>query len=78
MLLAVRQVREFVALSNDPNSRQLNNFSDIKRKRKAEIEAMIVDMSAGDATMREANRAVFRAILDFYSRDSYTVYGKGY
>jgi hypothetical protein len=78
MLLAVRQVREFVSLSNDADSRQLNNFSDVKRKRKAEIEAMIADMSAGDATMREANRAVFRAILDFYSRDSYTVYGKGY
>lgn len=78
MLLAVRQVRDFVALSNDADSRKLNNFSDVKRKRKAEIEAMIADMSAGDATMREANRAVFRAILDFYSRDSYTVYGKGY
>ena len=78
MLLAVRQVRDFVALSNDADSRNLNNFSDIKRRRKAEIESIIADMSAGDSTMREANRAVFRAILDFYSRDSYSIYGKGY
>jgi hypothetical protein len=78
MLLAVRQVRDFVALSKDADSRKLDNFSDIKRRRKAEIESMIADMSAGDSTMREANRAVFRAILDFYSRDTYTVYGKGY
>ena len=78
MLLAVRQVNDFVSMSKDPEARQFNNFSDIKRKRKAEIEAMLEDMMAGDSTMREANRAVFRAILDFYSRDSYSVYGKGY
>ena len=78
MLVLVSQIRSFINLSQDPNARNASNFSNIKRQRKAEIEAMIADFAAGDLTVKEANRAVFRSILDYYSRDSYSAFQKGF
>ena len=73
------RVREFVSLSNDATVREANNFSDIKRNFKMEIEKLIESLAAGDAVLTEANRAIFRAVLSYYSRDTYTAKAyKGY
>jgi len=33
---------------------------------------LIEDLQVGDPILKEANRAVFKAILEYYSRDTYT------
>jgi hypothetical protein len=66
------RVRQFVSLANDPSKRELSNFSEIKRNMKEDIKALIKDLEVGDPILKEANRAVFKAILDYYSRDTYT------
>ena len=77
MLNITSQVREFINLSLDSTVRQTSNFSDIKRKRKEQIEALIQDLSIGDLMLKEANRAIFRAILNYYSRDTYVAIPRG-
>jgi hypothetical protein len=66
------RVRQFVSLANDPSKRELSNFSEIKRNMKEDIKALIDNLQVSDPILKEANRAVFRAILDYYSRDTYT------
>ena len=78
MIILTNQIRGFVDLAIDPVTRNAENFADIKRERKAEIENLISDMSDGDLMVKEANRAVFRAILDYYSRDTYVAFKKGF
>jgi len=72
MAMVSSRLRQFVSLANDPSKRELSNFSEIKREMKEDIKALIDDLQVGDPILKEANRAVFRAILDFYSRDTYT------
>ena len=72
MAMVTSRVRKFVALANDPSAREMTNFSEIKRDMKADIQALINDLQVGDPILKEANRAVFRAVLDYYSRDTYT------
>lgn len=78
MLILTSQIRNFINLANDPQIRESANFAEIKRKRKAEIEALIADFIEADLIVKEANRAVFSSILDFYSRDTYTTFVKGF
>jgi hypothetical protein len=72
LAMVTSRLRQFVSLANDPSKRELSNFSEIKREMKEDIKALIDDLQTGDPILKEANRAVFRAILDFYSRDTYT------
>jgi hypothetical protein len=68
----VALMREFISFSEDPESRRIWNFSDLKRDKKAQVEQVLNDLIKLDPAMREANRAVFAPILGFYSRDTYT------
>lgn len=72
LLVLTNQVRGLINLSNDPEMRNLVNFAEIKRQRKAEIEALIKDFIEGDLIVKEANRAIFQSILDYYSRETYS------
>jgi hypothetical protein len=65
-------IREFISFSEDPESRRIWNFTEMKRNKKAQIEQILNDLIQLDPAMREANRAVFAPILGFYSRDTYT------
>ena len=71
--IAISQIRNFIQISQDPRLKDTSNFADTKRQRKAEIEALIADLLEGDLIVKEANRAVFQTILDYYSRDTYRV-----
>lgn len=73
MLVIASQIRDFINISLDPQNREARNFADIKRQRKADIEALIAQFIEGDLVIKEANRAVFQTILDYYSRDTYRV-----
>lgn len=73
MLVIATQIRDFINIALDPEIRKAKNFSDIKRQRKADIEALIAQFIEGDLMIKEANRAVFQTILDYYSRDTYRV-----
>ena len=77
MLNITSQVREFINLSLDSTARQTNNFTDMKRERRQQIEELIQDLSIGDLMLKEANRAIFRAILNYYSRDTYVAVPRG-
>jgi hypothetical protein len=68
----VSLMREFISFSEDPESRRIWNFTELKRAKKAQIEQVLNDLITLNPAIREANRAVFAPILGFYSRDTYT------
>lgn len=73
------RIRQFVSLSNDASLREADNFADIKRNFRNELEELISSLSSGDAVLTEASRAIFKSILGYYSRDTYTAKAyKGY
>jgi hypothetical protein len=79
LAMVTSRIRQFVSLSNDASLREAENFSDIKRNFKDEVENLIASLSAGDAILTEASRAIFKSILGYYSRDTYTAKAyKGY
>lgn len=72
LAMVTSRVRQFVSLANDASLREADNFADIKRNFRAELEALIASLSSGDAILTEASRAIFKSILGYYSRDTYT------
>ena len=75
MAIAIKLMRDFVSFCNNPD---LKNLSDggasIKSERRQQIEAQLNNLTLGDLYVAEANRAIFKSMLSFYSRDSYYVY----
>jgi len=76
MTLAIKMVKEFVAFAQDPRIKDLTNGTQLKRERKAQVEANLKDLMAGDLYVTEANRAIFQSILDNLSRDSYVTFNR--
>jgi hypothetical protein len=73
LAMITSRIRQFISIANDPSKRELANFSELKRDEKQDIQALIEQLQVSDPIVKEANRAVFKAILEYYSRDSYTV-----
>lgn len=71
MALAIKMMREFIAFATDPELKNVTNATQLKAERKAQIEANLNELMLGDLYLSEANRAIFKSILSFYSRDSY-------
>jgi altronate dehydratase len=67
-------MREFIAFATDPQLKNVTNATQIKAERKAQIEVDLNELMTGDLYLAEANRAIFKSILSFYSRDSYFAY----
>jgi hypothetical protein len=78
MAQAIRMMEEFIAFATDPAMKDVTNFTDLKRVRRDQIEANLSDLTLGDLYVTEANRAIFRSILNFYSRDTYVTFKKGF
>ena len=70
MKVLVQRMEEFKNFAENPDNKTISNFTQIKADAKASLEALIASM-AKDPVVYEANRAVFKGILNFYSRDSY-------
>ena len=77
MALAIKMMREFMAFSDNPEYANVTNFAELKRQRKEQIEANLKELMLGDLYITEANRAIFKSILNFYSRDSYSAFKAG-
>jgi len=71
MSVAIRLMRDFIAFSRNPEFGNIINGVELKAQRKNQVEEQLKDLMLGDAYVTEANRAIFRSILNFYSRDSY-------
>ena len=74
MSLAIKMMREFIAFSNSPELKNVVNRAQLKSELKAQIEANLDELMLGDLYVTEANRAIFKTILNFYSRESYYSY----
>jgi hypothetical protein len=71
MRLAVKMMRDFISFARDPELANVVNSVELKAARKDQVEAALKELMVGDLYVTEANRAIFRSILGFYSRDSY-------
>lgn len=78
MKIAINSVREFVNFSNDPTLDRAVNPVAIKAQKKEQLLANLEELAAGDPAIREAMRAVFRSLLNYYSRDTYVAIRGGY
>jgi hypothetical protein len=70
MALAITLMNEFIAFCNNPQYANMTNFVDMKAQYKDQVEANLKELMLGDLYVTEANRAVFKSILNFMSRDS--------
>jgi len=78
MAMATKLVKDYLALATDPNMKNAANFIELKLQRKQEIEANLEQLMIGNAYLIEANRAIFKPILSFYSRDPYVAFKAGF
>jgi hypothetical protein len=74
MALAIKMMREFIAFSTSPELKNVVNRAQLKAAQKAQIEANLSELMLGDLYVTEANRAIFKSILNFYSRESSYAY----
>lgn len=74
MNLAIQMMHDFIAFCKDPQWSSLTNAAKFKQERRVQVEANLRELTTGDLYVAEANRAIFKSILNFYSRDSYYAY----
>lgn len=77
MKIAINSVRQFVNFATDPNIERFINATETKRNMKQQLLADLEELSAGDPAIREAMRAVFRSLINYYSRDTYVAFRRG-
>jgi hypothetical protein len=70
MALAIKMMREFIAFSTSPELKNVVNRAQLKAAQKAQIQANLDELMLGDLYVTEANRAIFKTILNFYSREA--------
>lgn len=75
LAILTSRVRQFINFANDANFKQSTNYSENKRQLKSEILDIINQLSASDPVVKEAARSTLKAILDYYSRDTYRING---
>ena len=71
MQIAIKLINDYVIFAKDPELKNADNAVELKAARKAQIEAALKELIMGDLYVAEANRAIFKSVLGFYSRDSY-------
>jgi hypothetical protein len=71
MQLAIKLMNDYIAFVKNPDLKNADNAVELKAARKTQIEAGLKELMLGNLYVTEANRAIFKSILGFYSRDSY-------
>ena len=71
MQLAIKLMNSYIAFCKDPELKNVDNAVDLKAERRKQVEAGLKELMLGNLYVTEANRAIFKSILGFYSRDSY-------
>lgn len=74
MSIAIRLMRNYIAFARNPEIGNIINGVELKAEQKRIVEEQLKELMIGDPYVTEANRAIFRSILNFYSRDSYFAY----
>jgi hypothetical protein len=74
MSTAIKLVNSFIMFAKNPALSNVSNGPELKAERRQQVEAALKELMLGDDYVTEANRAIFSAILNFYSRDSYYVF----
>jgi len=70
MRIAVDSVNSYLSFVSDENNKKLVNFGELKQKKKEELEGVISELSVGSLNVKEANRAVFKSLINQYSPDT--------
>jgi hypothetical protein len=71
MQIAVKLMNDFITFAKDPELKNADNAVELKAARKAQVEAGLKELMLGNLYVTEANRAIFKSVLGFYSRESY-------
>ena len=71
--LAVEEVNKYYIFAKNPALKDFGNASDLKYERRVMLEKFLDELTVGDLVMKEARRAVFDPIINYYSRNSYSV-----
>lgn len=69
MQLVVSEMAQFLNIAQDKNMASRYDFSDVKAAKKESINKIIEEYSKTYPEIREANRLIFRSLLNSYSRD---------
>ena len=69
MKLLLEEVASFVVLADDKTMAMRFDFVDIKMQRKTEVVELIEQLIKSSPTISEANRLIFKPLLNSYSRD---------
>jgi hypothetical protein len=71
MRTATKAIRNYIVTCKSIDAQGASNKTQLKAELKDQVEATLKELMMGDLYVTEANRAIFRSILNFYSRDSY-------
>lgn len=69
MQLVVSEMSQFLNIAQDQNMASRYDFSEVKAAKKKSINKIIEEYSKTYPEIREANRLIFRSLLNSYSRD---------
>ena len=78
MRLAVEAVNRYMLFVKDPALKDFGNASNMKYEEKQKLNNFLDEISTGDLVMQEARRAIFDNIINYYSRNSYSVGMRGF
>lgn len=70
MKLVLEEVASFVVMGDDQIMANRYDYTDIKEQRKAEIVDIIDKLAKSSPAISEANRLIFKPLLNSYSRDA--------
>ena len=67
MRLAVDSMNDFIAFVTDESNQKLVNFDQLKYDKKDSLQALIKELSVASPNVKEANRAIFKSIINLYT-----------
>lgn len=70
MQLILEEVASFVTLAQDDYLSTRYDFTELKERKRTEVQAIIEEFIKTNPTIKEANRVVFKPLLNSYSRDA--------
>ena len=69
MQLVVSEMSQFLSIAKDKDMSSRSDFSEVKAAKKKNINKIIEEYSKTYPEVREANRLIFRSLLNSYSKD---------
>ncbi len=69
MQLVVSEMSQFLSIAQDKDMASRYDFSEVKAAKKKNINKIIEEYSKTYPEVREANRLIFRSLLNSYSKD---------